>query len=197
MDTATLVPLVVTWALAVTALGLLVAALHGRRQQQPSAPARSRAAGPAASDERSARRRDGVQVRDLPPAHRRRFQARWRQVQEDFVERPDAAVDAAHALVTEVLRERGYPVDERGVVPFDPTEVMVEYRSAQRIAALNDRGEATTDQLRQALVHYRSLFGRLLDTGEGRGVGQEPLRQEPYPDEPWPPGPWPRSSQRR
>lgn len=182
MATAVLVPLVVCATVAVAVMALALPALRQGR----TVTGRQRTVEPAGA-RRTPRdpQRVRAELRELPPAQRRRFAARWQAVQGDVVDRPDAAVDAAQALVTEVMRACGYPVDERGFVTSDRTGVMGEYRSAQRICALNERGEATTHQLRQALAHHRSLLVRLLDTRESRSVAASHLREQ-----------WPRSGQR-
>ncbi|MFP5218490.1 MAG: hypothetical protein ACLGIG_01955 [Actinomycetes bacterium] len=167
MDAAP-VALVVLVAAAVVVTGLLVAGGRRRSRQQ------GRPAVPAALPADRTTRRPGpaLQIRDLPPAHRRRFTVEWQQVQEDAVTRPDTAVDAAQALAIEVLRERGYAVDDVETDVADHASVMGHYRSARRISALNDRGEATTNQLREALVHYRWLFDRLLGPPDGPRADQ-------------------------
>ncbi len=128
-----------------------------------------------------AKRREQLDIRPLDPVSRERHAGRWRQVQEQFVDRPAEAVEDAQRLVTEVMSERGYPVDDPDQqvkdLSVDHADVMGEFRSAREISELNRRKAATTEQLRQAMVHYRSLFGRLLDTGNG-----ERPAADPYPD---------------
>lgn len=187
MDTTAVITLV---ALAVLVVVALVWFLGGRKRSSQLhdrfGPEYEHTVDRAGSKRRAERelekrteRREHYEVRELDRRRRQEYATRWRAVQEDFVDRPDHAVATAQTLVTEVLRERGYPVDDPDVVSVDHGEVMGEYRSAQAISALNDRGEATTEQLRQALVHYRALFGRLLGgDGEGREAAHDPYPQE-------------------
>jgi hypothetical protein len=110
---------------------------------------------------------DRFEIRPLSTVDRDRFSQRWRRVQTDFVDQPSAAVRDADALVVEVMRARGYPVaddEEREVdLSANHPEVATDYRATRRIAERNARREATTEDLRQAMVHHRSLFDHLLD----------------------------------
>ncbi len=116
-------------------------------------------------------RRNTLDIRSLEPQRRDRFAAEWRTTQEDFVDRPGEAVRSANALVERVMQEVGYPVGDfeqmSRDLSVDHAQVMSEYRSAHDLSELNDREQATTEQQRQAMVHYRSLFTELLDAGDG------------------------------
>ena len=120
-----------------------------------------------------AQRRNELDVRPLDPRRRDMFATEWRVTQEDFVDRPGEAVRAAHALVEQVIRERGYPVEDSEQITrdlsVDHAHVISEYRSARQISELSERNQATTEQLRQAMVHYRSLFAELLDDDSAAG----------------------------
>lgn len=117
-----------------------------------------------------AARRDELDIQPLDPAARDGFAAEWRSTQERFVDAPSEAVQDADALVTRVMKQRGYPVGDFDQmardVSVDHAQVVEEYRAAHDISQLNDREQATTEQLRQAMVHYRSLFADLLDAGD-------------------------------
>ena len=117
-----------------------------------------------------AARRDKAEIRDLTPAERERFSERWTQAQADFVDDPAGAAGSADTLVGEVMRERGYPLDDvedRGdLVAADHAELAHHYRSAHAIGSRAQ--EASTEELRQAFVHYRALFTELLGTPDGR-----------------------------
>jgi FtsZ-interacting cell division protein ZipA len=138
-----------------------------------------------------AERREQLDIRPLDPMSRDRHAASWRQVQEQFVDRPAEAVTDAQTLVTRVMSERGYPVDDPDQqvkdLSVDHADVMDEFRSARQISELNDRKQATTEQLRQAMVHYRALFGRLLGDdheGDGRdGRRRQTGDADPYPQD--------------
>jgi hypothetical protein len=129
-----------------------------------------------------AERRKELDIRPLEPARRDAFAADWRATQEEFVDRPAEAVSRANRLVEDVMRERGYPVHDFDQmsrdVSVDHAQVVSDYRAAHEISELNDRKQATTEQLRQAMVHYRSMFADLLDAGD-----HDRQARTPYPDE--------------
>jgi hypothetical protein len=124
-----------------------------------------------AESELSAReqRREELDIRPLAPGTRDRFADRWSTVQERFVDDPSGALKDAHVLVVEVMRERGYPTDDfdqrAADVSVDHPHVVENYRSAHEITK---RDEADTEDQRQAMVHYRSLFDELLETESAR-----------------------------
>jgi hypothetical protein len=113
------------------------------------------------------KRREELDIRPLEQANRDRYMSRWRQTQEKFVDNPEAAVFDADVLIQEVMRERGYPVedfDQRAAdLSVDHADVISNYRAAHAIAVSNQQGNATTDDLRNAVVHYRALFSDLLE----------------------------------
>ena len=113
------------------------------------------------------RRVAGLHIRPLTPADAEGFAEEWRQLQKRFVDEPDAVVSQADALVSEVLRARGYPVGdfEQRVddISVDHPDAVSHYRLARDLARNRARGEGRTEDLRQALVHYRALFDELLD----------------------------------
>jgi hypothetical protein len=121
-------------------------------------------AGEAELRERFDRRRS-YDIRPLEPAARDRYAERWRATQARFVDQPATALDEADTLVAEVMRERGYPVDdfERQAedVSVDHPHVVEHYRKAHTIQSARD---GSTEDLRQGLVHYRALFDELLET---------------------------------
>jgi hypothetical protein len=110
-------------------------------------------------------RREELDIRPLAPGTRDRFADRWSTVQERFVDDPRAALEEAHALVVEVMQERGYPTDDfeqrAADVSVDHPHVVENYRSAH---AITERNDADTEDQRQAMVHYRALFDELLET---------------------------------
>ena len=113
---------------------------------------------------------DAFEISPLEPAERDRFEDRWRVVQADFVDDPASAVDEADKLIGEVMRARGYPVGDfehrADDISVNHPQVVDHYRTAHAIATRQRRGEADTEQLRQAMVHYRALFADLLETAE-------------------------------
>jgi FtsZ-interacting cell division protein ZipA len=112
-------------------------------------------------------RRQQLDIVPLDPADRNRYVEAWRQTQARFVDEPAEATREADRLITDVMRKRGYPIDDfeqrAADISVDHPQVVDDYRAAQAIAAANERGEASTEDLRQALVHYRSLFEDLLE----------------------------------
>ena len=113
-------------------------------------------------------RREKLDIRPLTDATRDRYSERWRETQARFVDDPGSAVGDADSLVQEVMSERGYPThdfEQRAAdVSVDHPDVVENYRAAHNIAQAHERGEASTEDLRQSLVHYRSLFEVLLVT---------------------------------
>jgi hypothetical protein len=115
---------------------------------------------------RQERRRE-LDIVALEPAARDRYVESWRTTQGRFVDDPAAATREADTLVAQVMRDRGYPVDDfdqrAADVSVDHPQVAENYRAAHAVFQANEQGLASTDDLRQAFVHYRSLFAQLLD----------------------------------
>lgn len=183
---ATTVLIVVVVILALAVIAAIVWQQRRRSQlQQRFGPEYDRTV--AQTDRRTAerdlseraQRRDRLDIRPLPSAERQAFADRWRDTQELFVDRPPVAVRQADALVAEVMNRRGYPVgdfdQQAQLVSVDHPQVVEEYRAAHDISLLNDRDEATTEQLREAMVHYRALFADLL-TDEDAQARQDDLQ---------------------
>ena len=120
-------------------------------------------------------------IKPLSPDARARYAEEWSAVQRHFVDDPAVAVTEADALVNRVMGARGYPMadfEQRAAdVSVSYPGVVQNYRSARTIVQRHGRGEAGTEDLRQAMVHYRSLFDELLDvprsTSATRGVLHE------------------------
>jgi hypothetical protein len=114
------------------------------------------------------RRHAQLELRDLDPESRDRYAASWNEIQARFLDDPNTAVNEADELVTRLAGERGYPTgdyDEQVAnLSVDHARTLGNYRDAHEIYLVNARGEATTEQLRQAVVHYRALFSDLLGT---------------------------------
>jgi uncharacterized membrane protein len=113
------------------------------------------------------RRRRDLDIVALEPAVQARYREAWRATQTKFVDDPTTATREADDLVIRVMRDRGYPMDnfeQRAAdISVDHPEVAENYRAAHAMSQANEHGLATTDDLRQAFVHYRSLFAQLLD----------------------------------
>jgi hypothetical protein len=114
-----------------------------------------------------ARRVQRLQIRPLDSTDAARFEQAWREVQAQFVDDPHGAVTRGDRLVGEVMTARGYPVadfEQRVAdISVDHPDVVINYRAARDIALDHSRGQASTEDLRQALVHYRALFRDLLE----------------------------------
>lgn len=125
-----------------------------------------------AEEELQARQKrvEALDIRALLPDEREQFLIEWKSVQAQFVDRPSQAVQEANRLVKEVMMARGFPVSDfehraADVSVYHPN-LVTDYRAAHDIAEGNKRGEADTEELRQAMAHYRSLFEELLETRE-------------------------------
>ena len=108
----------------------------------------------------------------LPPAEASRFAQAWETLQTRFVDNPSGVVGEADRLVRELMLKRGYPMAdfERRAADISVHHPLVvdNYRAAQAIASRNVRGQASTEDLRKAVVHYRALFEDLLEVGGAR-----------------------------
>jgi len=115
-------------------------------------------------------KRQRLLIVPLSPEARERYLRSWRDLQERFVDEPSQSLTNADRLVTEVMRERGYPMDEfeqrAADVSVDHPLVVENYRSAHRIYVAEGNGTATTEDLRQAVIHYRALFDELLESDD-------------------------------
>jgi hypothetical protein len=114
-----------------------------------------------------------LEIVELDPDARARYQEAWRATQGRFVDDPNGATREADLLVARVMRDRGYPVDDfdRRVdeISVDHPTIAENYREAHAVSRANEQGLATTDDLRKAFVHYRTLFVELLGSdGDGR-----------------------------
>ena len=113
------------------------------------------------------KRRKGLNIVPLSDASRTRSTQRWQDIQSRFVDMPAEAVREADALIVNVMRERGYPVDDfdqrAADVSVDHPNVVTHYRDAH--ATLDRGSQASTEQMRDATVHYRALFEELVQGG--------------------------------
>jgi hypothetical protein len=111
-------------------------------------------------------RRDEIELRPLSDASRDRYEHEWAALQARFVDRPEGATTDADQLITELMSERGYPVDDfeskSSLVSVDHPDVVENYRTAHGISRLSIEGRANTEDLRRAVVAYRSLFEVML-----------------------------------
>ena len=123
-----------------------------------------------------------LRIVPLAPGEGARFSSAWNRVQAEFVDNPSGAVTQADQLVRELMQKRGYPMSniERRVADLsvDHPVVVENYRAAQLIAERNQRGEASTEELRRAVVHYRLLFDDLLEVDELKKKETVPLTDQ-------------------
>ncbi|MFZ0185704.1 MAG: hypothetical protein WAL72_02005 [Streptosporangiaceae bacterium] len=122
-------------------------------------------------------------VKPLPEAIRLRFADEWRDVQENFVEQPAQAAASADVLITRVMEARGYPMKDfdaqAELVSVDHPDTVENYRFAHAVRQRSQTEQVSTEDLREALLRYRSLFDELLRP-EGNGAG--PADPDPDPD---------------
>lgn len=114
----------------------------------------------------------------LDPSDVERFRETWEELQGHFVDSPKNTVSQADELVMELMSKRGYPMTDferrAADISVNHPNVVTHYRAAQAIAVRNELGQADTEELREALVHYRALFNELLEVnGERHEVIEE------------------------
>jgi hypothetical protein len=117
-------------------------------------------------------RHDKLNIRPLPADSRAQYAMKWKDVQSEFVDAPATAVAHADGLVSAVMNDRGYPMDDfdqrAADVSVDHPEVVENYRKAHRIFVSMEHGAVSTEEERKAMQHYRRLFDDLLG-GSGNG----------------------------
>ncbi|HEY1242391.1 MAG TPA: hypothetical protein VGF16_17630 [Bryobacteraceae bacterium] len=113
------------------------------------------------------RRVEKIDVHPLSAQDRDRFAAQWRETQARFVDDPPGSIREADRLVYEVMLARGYPMSDfehrAEDISVDHPHVVTNYRSAHEIAMHDEKGQASTEDLRKAMVYYRDLFDDLVD----------------------------------
>jgi Tfp pilus assembly protein PilX len=119
------------------------------------------------------RRVRSLDIRTLDAPALDRYIREWNTIQEQFVDAPAKSVVGAQRLITAVMKDRGYPTESTDQImsdlSVDYASTLQEFRTAQELSGRAASGSATTEDLRQAMVHYRSLFRDLL--GEPAGIG--------------------------
>ncbi|MBW3660805.1 MAG: hypothetical protein KY397_04135 [Gemmatimonadetes bacterium] len=121
-------------------------------------------------------------LRPLTEEERQGFASRWEDVQREFVDRPEAAVSDAHELVEIAMNARGYPVGDirrqEEDLSVENPGVVEHYRRACVISERNRTGEATTEDLRRAMKHYREIFQSVLRSGEVEETREKRAKRE-------------------
>src|SRR3954454_2583535 len=185
------------WVLLIVVLVVLVLAAVALSRQRRTASLQNRF-GPeydrtveTADDRRGAeqdlldraRKRDRLDIRPLPEAARARYAEQWRGIQGRFVDDPAGSVGSAHALLDQVMAERGYPTSDfeqqADLVSVDHPRVVENYRAAYGVYARQRDGQATTEDQRDALVRYRSLFEELLHPDTREATETPDVRDQP------------------
>jgi hypothetical protein len=174
------------WILIVIAAVVVVAVIAVAARQRRTAALRQRfgpeydraveareGRRPAEADLRDReKQRAQLDIRPLPEGARVRFAQEWQDVQERFVDQPSDAVVAADGLVYSVMEARGYPMGDfdaqAGLVSVDHPGVVENYRFAHGIRERAQAQRASTEDLREALLRYRSLFDELLQADDGQ-----------------------------
>lgn len=174
-----------TWVLLAVIVALLVISaffvarqLRSRKLKSDFGPEYARVAAEH-GDRRSAerelaarqRRFEQFEIRPLEPAARKRYLKSWSGVQRAFVDAPGEAVVDADLLVRQVMEDRGYPAENEfeqraADISVEHPQVVENYRAAHAISIRAHSGRADTEQLRQAMVHFRALFADLLDLAD-------------------------------
>ncbi|MFI7021886.1 hypothetical protein ACIBMZ_04110 [Micromonospora sp. NPDC049900] len=125
------------------------------------------------------RRHAELELVPLAPESRARYAAAWEELQVRFIDSPAETVGQADELVTRLVAERGYPTgdfsDQIAHLSVEHARTLSHYRDAHEIHLRNEQGEASTEDLRQAVVHYRALFADLL--------GEEPVAAATTPEQ--------------
>ncbi|MGC1615077.1 MAG: hypothetical protein WA736_10360 [Candidatus Acidiferrum sp.] len=120
--------------------------------------------------ERREKRVEAFAIRPLAASDRERYIVSWRQVQAQFVDDPKGSVTHADQLLGDVMSTRGYSVSEfeqrAADISVDHPLVVDNYRAAHEIAVRHAAGQASTEDLRQAMIHYRTLFDELVGEPE-------------------------------
>jgi hypothetical protein len=124
-------------------------------------------------------RRQQLDIVPLDDATRARYSEQWQGVQQRFVDTPTESVAEADVLVMQVMRDRGYPVDDfdrrADDISVDHPHVVDHYRSAHDVAGRSRSGGCSTEELREAVVHYRALFDALLEDRVETDPAQAPV----------------------
>jgi hypothetical protein len=169
---------IIALAVVIVVLGLAAWVVRQRRQSQQLhetfGPEYDRAVSQYDSRDRAEadlqarqKRVEAMTIRPLPPEDRTRFAQAWRATQARFVDEPAAATAEADRLIADLMGVRGYPVrdfeQQAADISVNYPTVVENYRAAHAISLSSARGEASTEDLRTAMIHYRALFDELLE----------------------------------
>jgi Tfp pilus assembly protein PilX len=195
MSAGTIVAIVVVVIIVAALIAVGALAARRRRLQQRFGPEYDRAV--EGSDSRfkaeaelaeREKRVKGLDIRPLDPAAGASYVTQWTTIQQQFVDSPTDAVTAAQSVITSVMSDRGYPTEDVDQITadlsVDHAETLGRFRTAQEISGRVVDGTASTEDLRQAMVHYRALFQDLVGeaVGEAPDGTAEPVVTEPATD---------------
>ena len=131
------------------------------------------------------RRTAAYAIHPLTPAQRQGFIEHWQVVQTKFVDDPHGAVMRADVLLTEIMEARGYPMadfEQRAAdLSVDHAHVVENYRAGRALVLRGDRGESGTEDMRQAMLHYRALFDDLVNEPDNGQVADYRVHMHPTP----------------
>ena len=187
LNTTTLVAIVAVAVILLVAIGWLAySANQSKRLKQRFGPEYDAVVGRIgkAKAEAELKRREkrvkSFEIVPLASADAARFSQAWTRIQGSFVDDPKGVLIEADRLVRELLAKRGYPVADFELraadISVDHPIVVNNYRAAQRIVSLDQRGEASTEDLRKAVVHFRALFDELLGSTKVRDQVAPPTK---------------------
>ena len=179
-DTGTIVAIVIVAILIVIAIAVAVAGArrrsarmqqqYGQEYERTLQSAGSRSAAESELRAREKRRRK-LDIRPLPGGLREGYAAQWKSIQARFVDEPRKSLDDADRLLHQVMEARGYPVADMNSraedLSVDYGPIVSDYRKASKIAEASRNGGVSTEDQRQAIVLFRSMFDALLDPGTG------------------------------
>lgn len=180
MSTGTLIAIIAVIAVLLIIIGTGIwLAMRRRRLQEQFGPEYERTV--EADDSRLTAERElssrkqrhkDLDIRELPAGARERYSTEWKGVEEHFVDEPGRSVDDADRLVTRLMSDRGYPTEgydqQLQDLSVEHGRTLEHYRAAHDIGLRNRNGRATTEELRGAMLHYRTLFQELLGDRQTR-----------------------------
>ena len=188
--TVVIIIIIVVVLLVAGAIVYGVRAARRKQLQSTFGPEYDRVVGDADSrteGERELREREKrhaeLELKPLSAESKAKYSVAWEEVQIQFVDTPGQAVTTADELVTRLIAERGYPTggydDQVATLSVEHAQTLGHYRDAHAISERSKDGEPDTEDLRQALVHYRALFADLLGENPVRTEGAAPPHSEP------------------
>jgi hypothetical protein len=189
MSPGVIVAIIVAIALVVLVIGAMSVARR-RKLQQRFGPEYDRVVGETHSRRKAGaeltereRRVRSLNIHPLDETARAKYAGEWAAIQEQFVDQPEQAVAQAGLLVTSVMKDRGYPTEAYDQILADLSvehpNTLDHYRAAHQVSMQAETGSAATEDLRQAMLHYRALFGDLLGQPAGVPPAAAPPEEAP------------------